>query len=240
MKKIIWLMVVVLAITLVGCRGVSESKDTSLQNILDKETIVLGVFENNSPMSFYNRSHELVGFDIEMMREIANRLGVELETKIISSGDMKDIDVLSVNESVDVTSKQIASTKYNIENKYVVLTRKDFIDTEFDSNSEKLTLAEPTNKEKSVLDLGLSKYDALMVDELFANYIVVRRPSEFKILNVPSDLEHEVVGLYVKAGDVLLKDEIDKIITTLNEEGRIKNLSNTWFGNGINLSSRMQ
>lgn len=238
MKKIIGLAVLSMVIVLTACGGVSEGKDTSLQNVLDKGTIVLGVFENNSPMSFYNREHELVGFDIEMMREIANKLGVELEIKVTSSGDMKDMDVLSIHESVDITSKQIASTQYHVENKYVILTRKDFIDTEFDS--EHLILAESNNKERSVLELGLSKYNTLMVDELFANYIVVRRPGEFKILNVPRDLESKVVGLYVKSGDVLLKDEIDKIITTLKEEGSMKKLSNTWFGNDINLSNRMQ
>ena len=107
MKKILWIMELVLCIPMVGC-GETEKKDTSLQNVKDRGTIVFGALENNSPMSFFDRSDEMTGYDIAIMKEIASRLEVNLEIKVISEGqaDIKDIDIINVNELANVKSDQ--------------------------------------------------------------------------------------------------------------------------------------
>ena len=45
--------------------------------------IVVGLDDNFPPMGFRNEKNELVGFDIDMAREAAKRLGVEVEFKPI-------------------------------------------------------------------------------------------------------------------------------------------------------------
>ena len=45
--------------------------------------IVIGLDDNFPPMGFRNEKNELVGFDIDLAREAAKRLGIEVEFKPI-------------------------------------------------------------------------------------------------------------------------------------------------------------
>jgi len=52
--------------------------DDSLQKILDKGTLVLGLDDSFPPMGYRDDNNEIVGFDIDLAKEVAARLGVEL------------------------------------------------------------------------------------------------------------------------------------------------------------------
>ena len=45
--------------------------------------VVIGLDDNFPPMGFRNEKNELVGFDIDMAREAARRMGVQVEFKPI-------------------------------------------------------------------------------------------------------------------------------------------------------------
>ena len=50
-----------------------------LDNIMSKKTIKVATDANWPPQSFINDKNEMDGFDVDVAREIANRLGVEIE-----------------------------------------------------------------------------------------------------------------------------------------------------------------
>ena len=52
--------------------------DDSLQKILDRGTLILGLDDSFPPMGYRDENNEIVGFDIDLAKEVANRLGVEL------------------------------------------------------------------------------------------------------------------------------------------------------------------
>jgi len=52
--------------------------DDSLQKILDRGTLILGLDDSFPPMGFRDENNEIVGFDIDLAKEVAKRLGVEL------------------------------------------------------------------------------------------------------------------------------------------------------------------
>jgi polar amino acid transport system substrate-binding protein len=52
--------------------------DASLQKVLDKKKLVLGLDDSFPPMGFRNEANEIVGYDIDLAKEVARRLGVEL------------------------------------------------------------------------------------------------------------------------------------------------------------------
>ena len=58
--------------------GAAVGEDDSLQYVLDKGTFVLGLDDNFPPMGFRDDDNNIVGFDIDLAREVSNRLGVEL------------------------------------------------------------------------------------------------------------------------------------------------------------------
>ncbi|NLV57721.1 MAG: amino acid ABC transporter substrate-binding protein [Clostridiales bacterium] len=54
------------------------AEEASLQAILDKGQLILGLDDSFPPMGFRNEANEIVGFDIDVAQEVCNRLGVEL------------------------------------------------------------------------------------------------------------------------------------------------------------------
>ncbi|MDR1239487.1 MAG: amino acid ABC transporter substrate-binding protein [Treponema sp.] len=66
-------------IVFVGCnkQGAGEA-DNSLQTILDKGQLILGLDDSFPPMGFRNEANEIVGYDVDLAKEVCARLGVEL------------------------------------------------------------------------------------------------------------------------------------------------------------------
>ncbi|GHT88545.1 amino acid ABC transporter substrate-binding protein [Spirochaetia bacterium] len=63
--------------------GGAAGVDKSLQNILDRKTLVLGLDDSFPPMGFRNENNEIVGYDIDLATEVAARLGVTLKPQPI-------------------------------------------------------------------------------------------------------------------------------------------------------------
>ncbi|MCL2320287.1 MAG: amino acid ABC transporter substrate-binding protein [Treponema sp.] len=83
MKKIIAAVLFVLVITgMVFAGGKSDGKtaagDNSLQNVMNKKKLVLGLDDSFPPMGFRNDKNEIVGYDIDLAKEVAKRLGIQL------------------------------------------------------------------------------------------------------------------------------------------------------------------
>ncbi len=75
-RKSILALVLALILCTLSCAAVAE--DDSLQKILDKGTFVLGLDASFPPMGFTDDDGQIVGFDIDLAREVCGRLGVEL------------------------------------------------------------------------------------------------------------------------------------------------------------------
>ena len=59
--------------------GSSENAgDDSLQKIKDKGQLVLGLDDSFPPMGFRDTDNTIVGYDIDLAEEVADRMGVEL------------------------------------------------------------------------------------------------------------------------------------------------------------------
>jgi polar amino acid transport system substrate-binding protein len=81
MKRIVMaLMCALLAGGLfVSCqKKTTASGDQSLQNILDKKQFILGLDDSFPPMGYRDENNEIVGYDVDLAKEVAKRLGVEL------------------------------------------------------------------------------------------------------------------------------------------------------------------
>jgi polar amino acid transport system substrate-binding protein len=81
MKKSLVLAVLWVAVSLMlfaGCAKEKATGDQSLQQVLAKKTLVLGLDDAFPPMGFRNENNEIVGFDIDVARAVCQRLGIEL------------------------------------------------------------------------------------------------------------------------------------------------------------------
>ena len=76
MKKLIATLLAAIVVLTLGVPALAE--DDSLVKIKEKGTLILGLDDSFPPMGFRDENNEIVGFDIDLAREVASRLGVEL------------------------------------------------------------------------------------------------------------------------------------------------------------------
>ena len=106
MKRIILPLVLIIS-ALTGCGSFGG---------VDK--IVIGIDDEFAPICFHNERNELVGFDIDLAREAAERMGVEIEFKPITWSD-KEEEILSGN--IDMIWNGLDITEERKE--YMIFTR---------------------------------------------------------------------------------------------------------------------
>lgn len=86
-KVLVGLLTVALAASmLVGC-GKKEEKtktDNSLKDVQSKKELVLGLDSSFPPMGFTDKKDNIVGFDIDLAKEVTKRMGIKLKLQPIN------------------------------------------------------------------------------------------------------------------------------------------------------------
>ena len=72
MKK---MLAALLAAVLTFCFAAALAEDTGLADVKAKGTLVMGFDEEYPPMGFVDENGEYVGFDIDLAKEVTDRLG---------------------------------------------------------------------------------------------------------------------------------------------------------------------
>ena len=81
MKRIVIALICVLMASTVfagGKRDTSNGEDNSLEIVLSRKRLVMGLDDSFPPMGFRNERNEIVGYDVDLAKEVARRMGVEL------------------------------------------------------------------------------------------------------------------------------------------------------------------
>ena len=137
--------------------------DDSLQYILDKGELVLGLDDSFPPMGFSDsKTGEIVGFDIDLAEEVCKRLGVKLVKQPID-WNSKEMELSSKN--IDVIWNGMSVTDERIEN--------FFLSKPYIANAQIIIVAEDSPiktkadlKGKKVgLQKGSSALEAVTADE---------------------------------------------------------------------------
>jgi len=122
---IIFGIIAVMALSVVGCNN--KSKDT-----MDKEKLILGFDDTFVPMGFKDNKGEIVGFDIDLAREVSKRIDKEIIFQPID-WSMKEselnsgkIDLIWNGYSITKERQEkISFTKPYLENRQVIITLAD-------------------------------------------------------------------------------------------------------------------
>ena len=127
MKKIFALcMMLVLAVTaLAVCGSNSAQKEES-------KKIVVGLDDSFPPMGFKDEKNEIVGFDIDLAKEVAKRLGREVEFKAIDwnskEAELKSGRVDILWNGLDITDKRKENMLFSepyMDNRQIVFVAKN-------------------------------------------------------------------------------------------------------------------
>ncbi len=115
-----------------GCGQSKSGTDNSWNEIKQKGQFVVGLDDSFPPMGFRNDSGQIIGFDIDMAKEAAKRMGVKVVFKpvqwdgIILSLKNKDIDLIWNGLTItDKRKQQIDFSNVYLQNKQIIVTTKD-------------------------------------------------------------------------------------------------------------------
>lgn len=124
-----------------------QPTDPSLANVKARGKLVVGTSPPYGPMEYYTESGEIVGIDIDIAKEIALAIGVELEIKDIDfdvllesvdSGEV-DIAVAAITITPERSDEQLVSTPYFSGGQTLVVRADDeTIKTPADLNGRKV------------------------------------------------------------------------------------------------------
>ena len=83
MKKIFMAALLLVTMIFAGCGGGNEAPAKNDGDAKKIEKIVIGLDDEYAPMGFKNEKNEIVGFDVDLAKEAAKRLGCDVEFKAI-------------------------------------------------------------------------------------------------------------------------------------------------------------
>lgn len=267
-KKISILLVLVLVMSIfaVGCGGgdkeATGAKDTSLTDLQAKGTLVVGIDDQFPPMGFVGDDGELTGFDVELARLVAEKLGVKAEIKPIN-WDSKEMELNGGNIDViwngyTITAERMENvefTKPYLNNEQVLVVAKD---APYQTKADLKGKTVGAQVESAGLDAlkadaefsgslkAMPEYDdylmALMdlgtsrLDAIAIDKILIgytMSQEPDKYRVLDESLSDEYYGIGCAKGAVALREAIDKALDELYEDGSIEELSTKWFGENI-------
>lgn len=253
-KKIVKLAGIAIILTLMisfsGCLDDEQEVDPDIQAILDAGKLVIGTSAPYEPMEYFDESGNIIGFDIDIAKAIADEIGVETEIQNIDFDELLgavedgtvDIAIAAITITVERSEQVLFSNAYLNAGQVIIInsSTEDISNTE-DLDGETIGVQSGTTSEDEAkkytqenLTIGYKDYtDALTalingsVDAIIIDY-----PAGVGLIKGHEDLEivgdpftDELYGIAIQKGKSGLKTLIDGIIAS----GTIKDLEATWF-----------
>lgn len=251
-KLLAFLVATTVAFGLVACGKATNTTESKVDSIKKAKKLVLGTSADYPPYEFHRSvdgKDTIVGFDIEIAKEIAKDLGVELEIK-----DMKFDGLLNALEAGNIDlvisgmtpteeraqSVDFSNVYYTAVQQLVVRAEdKDKIKTADDLAGKKLGVqkgsiqedvaknqlpkAEPQAIAKIsdiVLSLTSKKYDAAIIEGPVATSYL-NADSSLVIADLKLEVEDAGAAVAIKKGNKELVDAINKTLERLINEKAI-------------------
>ena len=211
------------------------------------------------PWSYHDESDTLVGYDVEVSRAIAEKLGVEPEyvesdwDSLFAGLDAGRFDI--VCNGVEVTDERAKTYDFTTPYGYIhtaLAVRKDNEDIKsFEDLKGKTTanslastymeLAESYGAtvqgidtlEETIQLLTAGRIDAtLNADVSFYDYLNVHPDADFKLVAQTAEASHVAIPV-LKSKDTAYLDALNTAIEELRADGTLKTLSEKYFGQDI-------
>jgi polar amino acid transport system substrate-binding protein len=254
MKKLLSMsaLFIMILTLVVGC---SSSPSTSKDS---KDEIVIGIDDKFAPMGFRDENNEIVGFDIDYAKAAGEKMGKEVVFQPIDWSTKESelnsgrIDLIWNGYTItDERKEKVLFTKPYLKNAQVIVTKADSTISKLDHLSGKVvgvqslssasdalnantiaskikTVTEFKDNVLALSDLKIGRIDAVVIDQIVADYYMTKEEGTFKLLD--DSLAPEEYGIGVKKGNEELLNNLQKALDELNEDGTATEISEKWFG----------
>ncbi|MBP2097452.1 transporter substrate-binding domain-containing protein [Enterococcus rivorum] len=262
MKKLFfWLTTIASGFVLVAC-SVNENKtvtnDESWKRVENKKKLVVATSGTLFPSSYYNNENELTGYDVEIIAEVAKRLGLkttfkeyDVDGQIMSvakgESDLAANDFSLTNErkeKFDLSSP----IKYSFSSMIVrqsdnsgIASLKDLKDKKAagEPNTNYMKIAEKygaklvtydnATNNQYLTDVARGRTDVILNDYYLQKMSIDALPDiPVKILEGVY-LNPNETGFLMKRENVTLRKKINEVLQEMRKDGTMKKLSEEYF-----------
>lgn len=259
MKRIFAVLLAALMLSSLLAVTVSADGDL-LAQIRERGTIIIGLEGDWAPWSFVDENDELTGFDVEVARAIAAKLGVEVQfipgewDGLFAGMDAGRYDI--VINGVEVTPER--TEKYDFTDPYayirtalIVRGDNESIKTFDDLKGKKTANSIASTYMNLAEDYGATCYGVDTLDETltmvlqgrvdatlnaivsYTDYMAQHPDANLKVAATTEDASNVAIPMRKGEETASLMEAINVAIAQLHEEGVIAELSMKYFGEDI-------
>ena len=236
----------------------SVTNPTTYEKIKENGYITFATEGTYAPYSFHDDNNDLVGFDVEIAREIAGKLGVEAkftETQwdgIIAGLDANKYDAISNQVSIteERQAKYLFSEPYTyVYGAVIVSEDNDEIKSFEDLDGKDVSLTVTSNWAQVAESYGgkivstsgfnesiqlvlQGRVDATVNDNVTFYDFIANQPDAKAKIAATSD-EATESAILIRKGDDDLQAAINEALSQLKDEGKLKEISEKYFGTDI-------
>lgn len=249
-----WICTIVAAAALAASAGLAAA-GSNLEEIKQAGVLKIGTEGTYAPFTYHDASGELVGFDVEIGRAIAEKIGVKPEfvegkwDGLIAGLDAKRYD--TVINQVGITEERKQKYDFSepyIASKAVLIVREDnadiksFEDLKGKRSAQSLTsnfgkLAQASGAElvgtdgfdQSIQLVLTGRADATINDSLsFLDFKKQKPDAPVTVAAEQADAEHS--GIIIRKGEPELLEAINKALAEIKADGTYQAISEKYFG----------
>jgi polar amino acid transport system substrate-binding protein len=230
-------MIAVVILVAAGCQG-------------GQDKLVVGTSADYEPFEYIDEDGNYTGFDIELMEEIADRMGVELEWQDIAfdgligslQNDKIDAIIAAMSATAEREEQVDFTDPYFISGDAVLVAEGSGLDLQDKNDIAGHTVGVQTGTiqeswidenldaevsryeraEQAIMDLKSGRIEMVAMDLSAANSFVEQGGIEVAL---ETDFSGEHMAIAVKEGNTELKEEFDAVIDELQMEGFIDDLA---------------
>ena len=225
---------------------------------------VLGLDDSFPPMGFRDDANEIVGYDIDLAKEVANRLGLKFRAQPISwSAKEQELNTGKIDciwNGLSITPERLevlAFTKPYLNNAQVVIVRADsgiksladmagkILGVQAGSSAADAVDSVPSFKQslKQIVDfsdniMALNDLEIGGLDGVAMDSVVAEY--SLKVTGKPfvilsDSLSPEQYGIAFKKDNTELRDKVQKALEEMAADGTVAKISEKWFGSDISI-----
>ena len=243
-----------------GTDNTKTSETAELPKIDGK--FIVGLDDEFPPMGFRDENNEIVGFDIDLAKAAAEKLGCEVEFQPID-WDTKELELENGNidciwnglTMTEERQENMEFTKPYLKNKQIIIVKNSSeIQSKDDLNGKKIgvqagssaldavegddiysSLGEVSTYDTNILaftDLDIQRLDAVVADEIVARYYLANNKNDFRVVE-NGDFGDEVYGVAAKKGNTEFIGKLQAALDAMSKDGTAADISTKWFGEDI-------